>query len=170
MKTKNKLKHHKQFHKLTSDYKLKWFGNGEWVEEPDFCCFIYKKYSCFIIRIFTQDGPNHIFGGHLCGYIKLSKTNKYYNMSEEEIREIFDMHWGVTFDSIHRRNNYRLIGFDCAHCNDLVPSMIERNQIIMKGFGDKFPNLKKYAESAFSPSYKNVEFVENSIIECIDNL
>ena len=169
MKTKSKLKHHKQFHKLSSDFKLKWFGNGEWVEEPDFCCFIYKKYRCFITRVCIPDGPNHVFGGHFCGYIKLIKTNKYYNLSKDEIRDAFQFHWGVSFDEINRRG-YRIIGFDCAHSNDIVPSMIKMNNQIKKDLSEKFPNLSKYSDSLFKPYYKNIKFVENSIIDCIDNL
>lgn len=170
MKTKNKLKHHKQFHTLSSDYKLKWFGNGEWVEEPDTCGFKYKDYSCYIVRVCRQDGPNHIFGGHLCGYIILKPTHKYYNLSEEKIMDIFELYWGITYDNIRKWNRSRVIGFDCAHCDDIVPSMIETNQRILKNLSKKSPNLFKYADSVFAGSYKNIKFVENSLIECIDNL
>lgn len=170
MKTKNKLKHHKQFHKLSSDYKLKWFGNGEWVEEPDLCCFKYKNYSCSIVRVNIPDGPKHIFGGSLCGYIILKPTQKYYNLSEDEIREVFQLYWGVTYDEFRIRNNDRIIGFDCAHSSDIIPSMIERTQIIQNDFAHRFPSLSKYTNNLFSLTYKNIKFVENSLIECIDNL
>jgi len=38
-------------HKFTSDQKLKWWGNGEWVEEADTVEWKYKGVHCEIERL-----------------------------------------------------------------------------------------------------------------------
>jgi hypothetical protein len=98
----------------------------EWENEPDFLEFIDEEtnYKCFIFR--------HQFGGHLCAYVQIPKSNKLYKNKLEAIEQLdFEVHGGVTFaDDVFRVINAPFdfdiddsygVGFDCAHATDIVP-------------------------------------------------
>jgi len=144
-------------HLYTPEAKLEWFGEGPWVDEPDLLEFTHNGIECRIIRVISKDGPNHVFGGHLCGYICLPKESKYYGKAYDDIP--IEVHGGLTFGQNGDVGQW--IGFDCAHSVDVVPSMIKnKNEIIDKCIKD-YPHLAK--SRIFEDSYKQIYFV---IQEC----
>lgn len=82
-------------------------GNKSVVEKR----FEYHGYPCVII--FQPIG-------HRCGYVGLSKDDKYFGMYYEEID--IDCHGGLTYasDNLYDQldENTWWIGFDCAHAGD----------------------------------------------------
>ncbi|HWY36250.1 MAG TPA: hypothetical protein VNX68_16510, partial [Nitrosopumilaceae archaeon] len=114
----------KEEHLYDTSKKLKYLGYGEWVEEPDLVIFEYKGIECKIVRIFFPDGTDHFFGGHLCGYIKVPEGHDWIGQSCD-----LDVptHGGITFGKYLLGNDEKTdywIGFDCAHGNDVIPSMV----------------------------------------------
>lgn len=143
-------------HIYSSDDKLKWWGYGEWVEEPDVVKFECEGILCEIIRVakhdgFHEDKTPHIFGGYLCGYISIPKDHLFFNKEEIEL----DVHCGITFDKQNDEN--RLIGFDCAHSMDLVPSMA----ILRKRWNLEYimPIPEELIDHPwFNPIYRNIAY------------
>ncbi len=134
----------------TTDQKLSWFGYGEWIEESDKVTFAYRGMEAEILRAVCKDGRN-VFGGHLCGYVIIP-----IDIDIGECGDKLDVHGGITFDKV--KNGEIKIGFDCAHCFDIRPSM-ER---LYKTDPDLIRIRKKYPNSLiFERSYKNINF-------CID--
>ena len=148
------------------DDKEKWWGEGEWVSEPDNVEFIYKDFRCKIKRMASPEGVNleHMFGGYLCGYVQIPNELNFYDKSFDLD---FDVHGGITYNEIQENKNW--IGFDCAHSHDYVPSteylykthpdfikIKENEKETFKAcgidYGKSFINLK---------SYKNLEFCIN---------
>ena len=54
----------------------------------------------------------------LCGYITLSPDNKLYGVGYDDLD--LQAHGGLTYNSYDNNNNW-VIGFDCAHYQDLSP-------------------------------------------------
>src|SRR5690348_9897842 len=104
-------------HLYTSDEKIKWFGYGEWVEEPDLVEWEYNAINCKILRIVLPDG-SHIFGGHLCGYVQLPSGHPWEKLDPFDIPD--EVHGGITF--LQKIAEEYWIGFDCGHSEDIVPS------------------------------------------------
>jgi len=79
---------------FSKENKIEWFGQGEWVDEPDCVTFEYKKYKCLIFRVVKEETCNeYCFGGHLCGYVLLTIDHKLYGACLSEI----NCHGGLTF-------------------------------------------------------------------------
>lgn len=159
-------------HLYSSDEKLSWWGYGEWLEEPDNVTFIHEGIECIVIRIVAKEICGHMFGGHLCGYIKIPDDHHFYskNFMDFDNGHDLDVHGGITYSEIDNKNHSYLpneghwIGFDCAHSGDYIPSMeyLRKTDPIFKQFNEGSPIFKKYKHLAiFNPSYKNIAF-------CID--
>ncbi len=54
----------------------------------------------------------------LCGYITLTPDNSLYSIGYDELD--LSVHGGLTYNSYDDNNNW-VIGFDCAHYQDLCP-------------------------------------------------
>lgn len=139
-------------HLYTSDEKIKWFGYGEWVEEPDEITFTHCGYECHIQRVLGFEISGHAFGGHLCGYVILPDGHP---LIEKDIDVDYDVHGGITYNS--KMNGKNFLGFDCAHSFDTVPSMSEQRKKTKLDCIEKFPHIKTSA--IFQESYKTVSFV-----------
>jgi len=63
--------------------------------------------------------------GHLCGYVKLTPDNDFFGKNYDDIP--VSCHGGLTYHSDDGTN--WVIGFDCAHFDDLQPFYIDQ-QII----------------------------------------
>lgn len=156
--------------------KEKWWGEGEWVSEPDNVEFIYKDYRCRIVRIvaFEGLGGGHVFGGHLCGYVQVPDDLKLFDKGYDLD---FDVHGGITYNE-KDDDEKNWIGFDCAHLNDYQPSteylyktcpefikIKEESKNIFKNIGidydTSFVNLK---------TYKNLEFCINECKNLVDQV
>lgn len=147
----------KQNHIYNSEEKLKWFGTGEWVEEPDMIEFEHKGFKCSIVRVCVQDGPIHVFGGHLCGYVNIPKDHPWIGKAFDIDA---DIHGGITFGEYDNEKQY-WIGFDCGHLGDIVPSMElmrKEYKIAMPPYLEKFKN-----SPIFNSTYRNLNYV---IEEC----
>lgn len=157
------FKRHK--HHLTSDLKLKYFGYGEWVEECDEVTFEYLGYEGKVVRVFKKEPYSEAyFGGHLCGYIEIPKSHPYFKNKEIDL----DCHGGLTYNSFDKDH---LIGFDCAHGGDKIPSM--RNFI---NTSPEFDGLRKELQGSaffgswFNPIYRNMDFCIQECKKIIDQL
>lgn len=153
----------KQQHIYDTDFKLKHFGYGEWIEEPDTTEFIYRDYECRIIRMIIREPiPNKecYFGGYLCAYVKIPESHEYYLENVDDIG--VSCPWGLSYAEMHEDGFW--IGFDCGHSNDIIPSMermINDNsemsiwkkdiQNLRERYGQKCPEI-------FRKAYKNIDF------------
>jgi hypothetical protein len=143
----------------TKEEKIKWFGEGEWVDEPDVIEFEHAGLRCCVCRNVSRETCEefHMWGGNLNGYVGIDETHPLYGKKTHEI--YLDVHGGVTFSDHTDKGAW--IGFDCAHSEDLVPST---QQIKKELFDDIFPaNWKLRKCPIFNPTYRNKEYV---ISEC----
>lgn len=91
--------------------------------EGDFKEFVCKDHACCILR-----GPSK----HLNGYVAIDKNSKFCGLGYFEID--LDVHGGLTFsdaysDKLPFPKTFKdkwIIGFDCAHYQDLIPIMLEQ--------------------------------------------
>jgi len=138
-------------HKLEPELKRKYFGDGQWVIEPDLAEFTHEGIDCKIRRVCALEGcyGEHMFGGHFCGYCRIPEGHTLYENVKDYLE--FDVHGGITFNEILDDGHW--IGFDCGHSFDIVPSMqkIENNS--------QFKELFPIPEDWPKPSYKNFDFV-----------
>lgn len=89
-------------------------------QEGNFHEFQYKGYEGFALRTDM---------GHWCGYINLPRSHPWYGKDYDSINAI--VHGGLTYgrDSLPRHDEIEtdwVIGFDCAHWDDLIPMLAFR--------------------------------------------
>lgn len=155
----------KEEHLFTSDEKLKWWGYGEWVEEADRIEFTYKSYKCRISRVCLPEDfdENFYSGGYLCGYVEIPKDHRLFGNKEGIFLDIYG-HLGITFNEVGKKH---VIGFDCAHYCDFIPSStlkkMQSNQL-----DDNVELLIKIFLKF--PTYKNVNFVTEECMKIVDQL
>ncbi len=146
-------------YRYSPEEKKKMFGDGEWVNEPDDIQFIHEGLKCSVKRTVIQDGPYYIFGGHLCGYVEIKKGHPFFGEDPDYIELDLDVHGGITCSHVVDKD--WMIGFDCAHSGDTVPSMTEtRKRIKSDILGMLSEDHREVAERSllFEESYKNIEF------------
>lgn len=150
----------KQIHKFTSDEKLKWFGHGEWVEEPDAVYFEHNSIECRCIRIVAFEHTGSVFGGHWCGYIKVPNGHAWNGYSFDYHFDC-DVHGGISYGDQEEDDWW--IGFDCAHLGDMIPSMerMYQNEEAFKKIRQEHQNrLKKCGiQDIFQENYKNIGYI-----------
>lgn len=158
----------KKEHLFTKDQKVQYWGTGEWIDEPDEVEFDHLGIHCVVKRIYHHEIADHMFGGHLCGYCELPEGHKFYE--KEDFNDWpYDVHGGITFVEDH------VIGFDCAHFGDLVPSigLLTRDYLLEDSLLKKYNELRPSGLNKFllsdqtyknsDETYKNMDFV---IKEC----
>ena len=104
----------------------------EWI----YTCENGIQFKCYIRRV-----PR---SGHLCGYVHLTPDNDYYGYEYDDIP--VNCHGGLTYGSEH--DNEWVIGFDCAHYQDLQPFYTE--QELYSGAENQYRDMefvKKECES-----------------------
>lgn len=158
-------------HQFTPEEKLKWWGNGGWIQEPDLITFSYKDFMCLISRsgFFNTDIENRYgFGGHLCGYVEIPFDHPYYGKDYSVMK--IDVHGGLTYCDYDNHNKY-FIGFDCAHIFDYVPS-VEFNYEHRKLNQDNSSDFLKYFGDIFQNAtvYKNIIYCINECKSMVDQL
>lgn len=144
-------------HLYTKEEKIKWFGEGEWVEEPDLVEFTHDGIECRVLRRCLKEPctkEEYYFGGHLCGYISVPSDHPIYG---KDILDLdFDVHWRLTYGEFE--NDKYWIGFDCMHSGDYCPSM----ELFKKQYRDeikRFPIPEEFMKySIFNPVYRNINF------------
>jgi hypothetical protein len=87
--------------------------HGPWDNEPDFDQFKCHEMTCALIR-----SPL----GSWCGYVGVDAHHPLFGCTTAEADMALHVHGGVTFTGIGRNHRW-LIGFDCAHAYDLIPSL-----------------------------------------------
>lgn len=142
------------FHDYDKELKREHLGEGEWVEEPDTVLFEHQGIKCLIRRVFVRDGSESYFGGHLCGYCSLPKGHPWENMSYDEIP--IEVHGGVTFMERDMETDQMLVGFDCAHTDDIMPSMKDI--------------IGKELEMYFHSTYKNIVYVSGECVSMAEQI
>jgi hypothetical protein len=168
----------KDIHQYTSDDKLKWWGYGEWVEEPDIIIFNYKGFDCKVIRVAAKEIFSEelsVFGGHFCGYIKIPPEHPFYHKSFDDVD--LDIYGGLTINAISQDDEH-WIAFDCCNCNDVVPSekikkfiieiyseFYKSHKMILADISDKLKN-----SPCLFPTYKNLKFCIEECKHVIEQL
>jgi hypothetical protein len=154
---------------LTPQIKETQWGPGEWVNEDDCFEFEHEGFICFGIRMAIWEGwkNDHLSMGNWNGYIVIPENHPWCNVDGSKIE--CDVHWGLTFSGRDHWKEGWVIGFDCAHSGDLVPSIEhfkETDPVFNEMDADmkviREENKKQYPEYAmFNPTYKNIDFVKN---------
>lgn len=111
-----------------------------WETEGDFKEFDYKGYKCQIKR--------HVYLKNLCGYVFLPKDHAL--ASQDPFCLALAVHGGITYGELVGENY--ILGFDCAHCEDLVPGMHES------------------LELPFLQIYRSMQYVEEELKELVDQI
>jgi len=165
---KNNITLQNENHHFTSDDKLKWFGYGEWVEEPDEVEFTYKDHQCKVVRVIEKEpyfgsiGSACIFGGHLCGYVRIPSRHPYYYKRFEDME--VDCHNGLMWGEC---SDGHWIGFECSHISDYIPS-VEKQKLTDRSVLAMAKIFKEF--SLFNSSYKNVDYCVGECISMVDQL
>jgi hypothetical protein len=161
----------KEEHHFSSDNKIKWWGYGEWVEEPDEIEFTYRQLNCRIRRAAAKEPHTnelHIFGGHLCGYVCIPINHPYHHKKYEDMDII--CHYGLTFGQVEVAH---WIGFDCGHSSDLIPSMqhLRNTNPSMREISEMMAIPEGFENSPlFHPTYKNVTYCIGECMDIVDQL
>lgn len=153
-------------HLFTSEEKIKWFGYGEWVEEPDEIVFMHAGYKCLVVRKIMPEADGTNFGGYFCGYVSIPKDHPWHRKSFDEIK--CDCHGGITYAGTGKSEEF-WIGFDCGHSRDLIPSMEHNRKTIpelikiQQESAELMKSLPDSVHHLFTPTYKNCKY---AIEEC----
>ena len=133
------------------EVKLKFFGDGPWVNEPDEEIFQFEGLDCFLSRSLS---------GCWCGHVKLPSGHPWIEKSYEEID--IDIHGGLTFKGTPQNISLEgeWIGFDCAHFSDIIPGCEDFLKKSTEDLKEKIPNLKKVLENPNRPqrTYKDINY------------
>lgn len=158
----------KQSDQLTLDQKKKFFGEGEWVQEPDLFEIEYLGYKCRFIRMGMREPccpEETYFGGYLCVYVRIPEDHVLFGQKDIEM----ECHGGITFNEV-RDDHW--IGFDCAHSCDFVPSIeLTKRKGIESGelSPSRIPEeCKRFA--IFHPVYRNMKYCIGECVKIVDQL
>jgi hypothetical protein len=158
---------------VNSENKRLWWGEGQWVDEPDVLEFVHNDIFCKIIRVAALDGPQekvYIFGGHLCGYVCIPFGHQDYNkdiFSRDSYE--YEVHGGLTMGELYDDGKF-WIGFDCGHSGDLVPSMIDIKKFIKKNIMKKNHAIDFSKVAHFNPTYKTWDYVLEQVKHLADQV
>ena len=158
-------------HRFSADDKLKWWGYGEWVEEPDLVEFTYLGLECRIQRTAVVEPYSkefHTFGGHLCGYVRIPSYHSYLHKLYEDMDII--CHGGLTFGEV---SNGHWIGFDCGHSGDIIPSTeyLKKTNPNFTTLHKLFPLPEGFENIPwFNPTYRNVEYCTEQCMDIVNQL
>ncbi len=147
-------------HILTSEEKLKYWGYGEWVEEPDVIEFEHQGFKCCVLRCIAKECDGQLSLGHLCGYVCVPKDHPKYGKDAFEEFDKVDVHGGLTYGDFQYEEYW--VGFDCAHSGDITPSLEALKKKYPKSpFAQEWEEMKKRYPNChlFNPTYKNISFV-----------
>lgn len=151
----------KEYYTITKETKLKYLGEGEWINEPDEVYFNYLDFECCVKRVFVKEPgtvKDYYFGGHLCGYVQIPSFHLYFDKAYNEME--IECHGGLTFG---QRDFGYWIGFDCAHHDDIIPTTVQLNKKSpIYSCLCNFFNKKQ--------SYKNIEFCIKECKNIVENL
>lgn len=132
--------------------KSEW-GSGAWQDEPDRLEWRHASgLPCLILRSDL---------GALCGYVGVPPAHPLY-MRDFALCEL-SAHGGINYSAHFRRRFFKFglgeetdiwwFGFDCAHCNDLVPCMRAVYAILPRPF----------IRSEAGMTYRSIEYVRDEV-------
>ena len=115
-------------------------------QEGEYKEFVYKGITCKIIR------NRHL--RHLCGYVVLPKCSAFHGVDYNDIP--IDCHGGLTYggEDHHADTDDYMIGFDCAHSDDLTLSLRSEDDYMTVGYGD----------------YRDMRYVQVELESMVDQL
>jgi hypothetical protein len=108
------------------EYNKSDWVDGPWKEEPDLVEWTDKEtgYDCLILR--------STVAGALCGYVAIKRGHPYYEKDFMDDSIDVEVHGGLTYSNYcqghicHKKDDVEPVwwlGFDCAHCYDLMPKI-----------------------------------------------
>jgi len=159
------LKHH-----FTSEQKLEWWGNGEWVEEPDQAIFSYGGFHCMVKRVMIAEDKEMIYisGGHLSGCVEIPYDHPW--ALDDALFGDENVHGGITFSE--GNDEAWVIGFECAHSHDVVPSIKLNDTSMREIFLKKRPAFRQQQmdmlSSLFDREYRNMDFCINECMKLVE--
>jgi hypothetical protein len=162
--------------KITPELKREWWGEGEWVNEPDEEHFDHLGVKCRIVRVMKQEMNGSMFGGHFCGYIMVPEGHPWIK-KDSPFSIDADVHWGITYGEYDEHGKY-WIGFDCAHLDDYIPSMeamkkpggfLDKHTVEMEELRKKLVPDSPLAYM-FNPIYRNIEFVREQCRDLVQQM
>jgi hypothetical protein len=126
-----------------------------WLNELDKYELDYMGYKGYALR------NNSL--GCLCGYAVIDSTHPLYEQeTSNEVRNL-NVHWGITYANndlsfngvalVSPEDNLWVLGFDTAHCDDLIPYMDQ----------NAYANPEEL-------TYRDIEYVMNNIKKMIEQL
>lgn len=139
------------------EFKLKFMGYGDWLDEPDSVTFEYRGIKCLVFRVVHREPYAPVeayFGGHLCGYIWIPKGHSLYGMKCWDMD--LECYQGLTFQE--ETDDGWLVGFDCSHAGDYIPTTehMKKTNPVMKEIFTPPEGFERHPW--FKPTYKNVDF------------
>lgn len=99
--------------------------------------------------------------GHWCGYVGVPDTHEYHGKDYDDVP--VEVHGGLTYasDRAPRKDPDGLwyLGFDCAHCGDLIPGIANYVGAPYTDLGDTFKDLDfvKRECMALAAQFKSAE-------------
>jgi hypothetical protein len=124
---------------------------GPWDNEPDRIDWVHQGFSCMMLR-------NHF--GNWCGYVGVPSDHSCYKKNYDDV--YVDVHGGLTYSSLCDKtgaichtpepgmpDDVWWLGFDCAHYNDMTPSLL-------------------YSDSP--GTYRDVTYVKNEVCKLASQL
>lgn len=97
-------------------YRKEEWGEGKWLEEPDYMEWTNKEtgYPCVVCR----NGR-----GIFCGYVGIPKGHRGYEKEFEDHKLTEDITFhGLLPGLLNRKESYWYFGFDCGHAFDYAPA------------------------------------------------
>lgn len=164
----------KETHIIKSEEKIAQWGDGEWVNEPDLCVWEYRECKCIIRRMMAYESDGQLSLGQLNGYVKVPEGHPWHGKNCFDEIDV-DVHQGLSFGKFNDFGEY-IIGFDCAHSGDIIPSM---NSLFAEKKAQKLQFLKDLDEdmkkkypncSLFNPIYRNIAFVKAECESLVDQM
>lgn len=158
-------------HKFLAADKKGWWGDGEWVDEFDEAHFSYRGFICHIERMAREEPyakEFHMFGGYFCGYVEVPKEFKCKI-------EHLSCHFGITFNEVDEFKNH-IVGFDCAHSCDIVPSSQKIQNLISKlkeqhiALLESLKRLGLESNILFQKTYRNIDFCMTECKGLVDQI
>lgn len=111
--------------------------------------------------------------GAWCGYVGVPETHPYFGKKYDDRVINIEVHGGLTFSDfcgnvicyIPNENKVWLLGFDCAHINDVVPVGVGFDPFL-----EMLNNICALFEERLKPEYRTQEYVTNETLKLAKQL
>lgn len=138
--------------KLPPDVKIKQWGHGPWVREPDEVEFDHEGIECRLIRSCEPVGKGKkefLYGGHWAGFVSVPKKHPAYDAPAIITTKILG---GIKHDVPSGKDHW--VGIEANNPGDAIPS---KEKKFKSWLGKLRP---EYGDHAFDdPIYRDVDFM-----------